>query len=267
MKDNLYFIVGSNSRLATEFLNILDHKKFIKIPRNYYSKEEIRNKLPSLKNFISKTKANKKYILVFAAITKKYSEDSLLINFELPKEIALYSNNQGYYSITFGTVMENHSASNDYINSKKALKIFLEKRNFNTHLHFQIGTLYGGNKPPEPHMFLGELFETLKSGKIFKMSSGQQLREYQSYFDCSNFMMNKIFEKKTGIVKIELNESITLLELAYHLFKHLNILPLLYVQDDKKIPNEIYVEETINEPLKNKEQVLQEIEEWIKSLM
>jgi hypothetical protein len=267
MKDNLYFLIGSNSRLATEFLKLLDYKKFIKVPRNYYSTEEIRNKLPSLKNFISKKKADKKYILVFAAITKKNSEDSLLINFELPKEIALYSDNQGYHSVTFGTVMENHSASNDYINSKKALKIFLEKRKFKTHLHFQIGTLYGGNKPPEPHMFLGELFENLQSGKIFTMSSGQQLREYQSYYDCSNFIMNKILEKKTGIIKIELNESITLLELAYHLFKHFNKLSLLNVQEHKKIPNEVYIEERINEPLKGKDIILQEIEEWIKSLM
>ena len=52
MKDKLYFIVGSNSRLATEFLNILDHKKFIKIPKgepeNFMDDSEFISKFRSL---------------------------------------------------------------------------------------------------------------------------------------------------------------------------------------------------------------------------
>jgi nucleoside-diphosphate-sugar epimerase len=86
--------------------------------------------------------------------------------------------------MTFGTIHENFPeavAANPYFQSKLRLGAWIgqaaEGEELRSRLlHLRLHTIYGN--PPSPIMFLGQLAHALKTGTRFRMSSGEQLREY-----------------------------------------------------------------------------------------
>lgn len=144
------------------------------------------------------------------------------VNFQLPKNLKLYSQKSGAKLVTFGTVMENFeeiSKSNSYLRSKRNYFEFLssdDQSNTNS-LHLQIHTWYGGESL-HAHMFLGQMFSALANKREFEMSSGVQLREYHNIFDdiaAAQFLLEKNVQ---GILQINHGEALRLKDLATSVF-------------------------------------------------
>ena len=86
--------------------------------------------------------------------------------------------------LTFGTIQEHFSelcATNPYLESKLELGRWMAAQTkihgaIGRFLHLRLHTLYGGE--PKPHMFIGQIVSSLQDRTVFRMSAGDQLREY-----------------------------------------------------------------------------------------
>lgn len=98
----------------------------------------------------------------------------------------------GVRFITLGTVMENFPeacAANPYLKSKYDLGSWMQSLasqtgNAGRLLHVRLHTVYGGARQlVKPHMFLGQMLHALEQNREFRMSAGDQLREYHHVDD------------------------------------------------------------------------------------
>ncbi len=144
------------------------------------------------------------------------------VNFQLPKNLKLYSQRTGVKIVTFGTVMENFeefSKSNSYLRSKRNYFEYLSSDNpsKNNSLHLQIHTWYGGESL-HAHMFLGQMFSALLKKQEFEMSSGIQLREYHNIFDDVAAVQFLLENDAHGILQINHGEALRLKDIACTVF-------------------------------------------------
>lgn len=155
------------------------------------------------------------------------------INYHLPRNLEKYSRHRGIKLVTFGTIMENFkelSNCNPYLWSKFEFYDYLTKEiesNVNL-LHLQIHTWYGVANP-NPGMFLGQILRALLMKEEFKMSSGNQLREYHNIYDDLSAMQYLISQNTTGIVQVNHGEALPLREIATTVFNSFSALNLLKI--------------------------------------
>ena len=94
--------------------------------------------------------------------------------------------------LTIGSVLEtfsNLAADNRYLASKAALWARVEGHTTDPRfkgrmMHLRGHTFYGG--APAPHLFLGQIYESLRTGRPLRMSEGRQLREYAHVEDVAS---------------------------------------------------------------------------------
>ena len=127
-----------------------------------------------------------------------------LTNPSLPKDDLIKANVSGpisvieatkadarYRYLTLGSILETIeplTAGNRYLTSKAMLWQHLRKLASKTPLqgrvaHLRGHTFYGGE--PATHSFLGQMYESLRTGDPFPMSNGRQLREYMHVQDAA----------------------------------------------------------------------------------
>jgi nucleoside-diphosphate-sugar epimerase len=97
-------------------------------------------------------------------------------------------------------------------------------------IHLQLNTLYGGKKY-HPHMFLGQLIESIKKDVEFKMSNGSQIREYHHVKDDVQALVSLIYSAHSGIIAINHNERIPIRKIAEYVFSELDKTHLLRIGD------------------------------------
>jgi nucleoside-diphosphate-sugar epimerase len=82
--------------------------------------------------------------------------------------------------LTFGTIHEDFPdlcRANPYFETKRELSLLVSRMGAPERFrHLRLHTVYGGT--PKEHMFLGQMVQALRTNTVFKMSSGEQLREY-----------------------------------------------------------------------------------------
>jgi nucleoside-diphosphate-sugar epimerase len=100
----------------------------------------------------------------------------------------------GIRYLTIGTVFEEFSAfasANLYAGSKRELceRLLAQEALTGTGraMHLRLHTVYGGQ--PKPYMFFGQMIEALRQGTEFRMSSGQQFREYHHAHDIAGAIL------------------------------------------------------------------------------
>jgi len=130
--------------------------------------------------------------------------------------------------LTIGSVLETFSsltASNRYLASKAALWARIERLAADPRLHGRIAhlrghTVYSGGAPA-PHSFLGQMYESLHTRRPFRMSEGQQLREYAHVDDVARSIAALLARPWAGPVAIDLStgEPVRLSELARAVFR------------------------------------------------
>jgi nucleoside-diphosphate-sugar epimerase len=131
--------------------------------------------------------------------------------------------------LTIGTVMENFPDAcepNAYLRSKLELGRWLVARSSEPQWagrcrHVRLHTVYGGTQL-KPHMFLGQVVAALRANQEFRMSSGEQLREYH-HVDDVVLSLTAILEAQwdrhaSPILEISSGHAVKLGELARAIF-------------------------------------------------
>jgi nucleoside-diphosphate-sugar epimerase len=154
--------------------------------------------------------------------------DLALANVEQPVSVieATLDRNQFRY-LTIGSVLETRlslTASNRYLASKAALwahikRVAVDPRLDGRIMHLRGHTFYGG--APAPHSFLGQMYDSLRAGRPFRMSEGRQLREYAHVDDVALSIIALLGRPWMGPVDLNLNtgEPVRLSELARAVFR------------------------------------------------
>lgn len=160
-------------------------------------------------------------------------KDLLDINFHLPKRLQEISLKRNFKLVTFGTIMEKFdgiATSNPYIFSKrKYLDYLIQSGHTKSNaLHLQIHTWYGGANL-KPFMFLGEMYSAIQKKEIFKMSLGEQLREYHHISDDLDVFKILLDVDASGVFEINHGEIISLKELAEYVFTSFELSNLLKI--------------------------------------
>jgi nucleoside-diphosphate-sugar epimerase len=156
------------------------------------------------------------------------ARDLALANVERPVGVigATIDREQLRY-VTIGSVLEtvpSLAASNRYLASKAALWTRIEALAADSRLdgriaHLRAHTVYGG--APAPHSFLGQMHESLRARRPFRMSEGRQLREYAHVDDVARSIAALLAGPWAGPVAIDLNtgEPVRLSDLARAVFR------------------------------------------------
>lgn len=158
--------------------------------------------------------------------------------------------------VTFGSVLERRSAlaeSNAYLHGKARLFDTWRRRHDElpvTWIHIQLHTLYGGTKPPHPSMFTGQMLAALVTGSEFKMSGGEQLREYHHVDDIARSVVQFLASHLDGSRALELSSgcAIPLRDLARSVFEHFHRLDLLSLGAQPTSVAEVYQNEYHRSP-------------------
>jgi nucleoside-diphosphate-sugar epimerase len=132
--------------------------------------------------------------------------------------------------LTIGSVLETFSGlttSNRYLASKRALWARIEDLAADPLLdgrimHLRGHTFYGG--APAPHLFLGQMYQSLRTGRPFCMTEGRQLREYAHVDDVALSIVALLAHTWTAPAAIDLStgEPVRLSELARAIFRAFN---------------------------------------------
>lgn len=172
----------------------------------------------------------------------KPESDHYQINFLLAKNIIDAAGRLGFRTVTFGTVMElliGSHTSNPYIASKTRLSDYILHLKQKTALHIRLHTLYGVGLP-SPFMFLGQIHHALSLHVTFKMSPGNQLREYHHIDDVVQAINQLVSLNQRGVVELNHGQALALKDLAAHIFSFFDCLELLQIAALPEPPKENY---------------------------
>jgi len=156
------------------------------------------------------------------------SSDLALANVERPARLIQDTiDRKQWRYLSIGSVLETHSnlaASNRYLASKRALwtriqELAADPRLNGRLMHLRGHTFYGG--APTPHLFLGQMYESLRAARPFRMSEGRQLREYAHVDDVALSIIALLARSWTGAIVTDLNsgEPVRLCDLARTVFR------------------------------------------------
>jgi len=172
-----------------------------------------------------------KFDIIFAnGITnpKEKKNNILYSNLIFPKAIIRASiDKTGIRYMTLGTIQEcfpkacNH---NPYLFSKLELGSWVKETanrpgGQGRLLHLRLHTVYSDSLIP--HMFIGQIAQSIKSGSRFFMSQGTQLREYHHADDISSSIVSILSRDWNFGPVIEINSGrpLRLADLARHIFR------------------------------------------------
>jgi nucleoside-diphosphate-sugar epimerase len=136
---------------------------------------------------------------------------------------------------TIGSVLEvlpSLAANNPYLTSKMRLWAHIKNLSADPRLHGRIRhlrahTCYGG--APASHLFLRQMYNSLRGSQPFRMNEGQQLREYAHVDDVALSIVALLTRTWTGSVALDLStgEPVRLSQLARSVFRAVDCEQLL----------------------------------------
>jgi hypothetical protein len=228
-------VIGENSKLAQALKKIYVNEEISFVGRKTTSPLIESPSSENLDQFILSLGTSP--VEIFNAIgildPEASKEDSFRINFQFPKALIEAVEKSDHRLVTFGTIMENYpdySLTNPYLESK--LELFNYIKSQGTHLqrtyHMQIHTWYGTGKPHE-FMFLGQILHALRTNTEFRMSSGNQLREYHHIYDDLEFTRNYLLDPTASVMQVSHGMPLELRKVAEVIFKHFDKLDLLRI--------------------------------------
>ncbi|TCM63885.1 NAD-dependent epimerase/dehydratase family protein [Rhizobium sp. BK068] len=160
------------------------------------------------------------------------SADLMKVNYHLPMNIMEGVAGLGIRAVTFGTVLETLflGNGNHYVQSKRALCAYVEEAASDKRdvAHLRLHTLYGIGEPA-PFMFLGLVFNALRSRAPFGMTLGRQLREYHHFTDEAAAIHRFTQDWKPGVTELNHGQPVTLKDIATTLFSAFDAESLLKV--------------------------------------
>ncbi|ATM93996.1 ADP-glyceromanno-heptose 6-epimerase [Yersinia frederiksenii] len=217
------FVIGGRGRLGNAICKSYLPEDITSLDRSIYANWwNIACQDDISRYFEARTKPGSLIFITAGILDPKLAQEAHLnVNYLLPKNIIEATSHLGLKVVTFGTIMEELvSTKNAYIESKSMLSNFISELSDVNTLHIRIHTLYG-NGLPSPSMFLGQLYSALKNRSIFKMSSGNQLREYHHIDDDVAAIHTLINKKIHGIFNLNHGKPVKLKDIASYVFEKL----------------------------------------------
>ncbi|HHT0592292.1 TPA: NAD-dependent epimerase/dehydratase family protein [Legionella anisa] len=236
-------IIGAHSRLGRSLAQFLSFDRSILLDRKIYDEWWRKNSADKISYFFEdlhkkwrgNTSEQIPMVFVPAGVLdpNRPEREHIQVNFSLAKNIIEGAGRLGFQTVTFGTVMETligSQTSNPYIASKTRLGDYVTDYSVKhaTALHIRLHTLYGVGLP-SPFMFLGQVLHALLHQIDFKMSPGNQLREYHHIDDDVRALINLVLLKKSGVIDLSHGQPLTLKALAHYIFAAFGCLELLEV--------------------------------------
>lgn len=208
--------------------------KYLRVGRQQISKWfESKDLFEAIRQFLINTQNDVREILIFAAVTDTSVSEVTMrkINVDLPIAVMDVARQLDIGVRTFGSVLESKAPkSSSYLMSKLDLSNEVEARREKGEnvLHVRFHTHYGAGEP-SPHMFLGQALAAIRTGKVFEMSSGNQIRQYQHVDDLLGAISLVLNENGKAIYEISHSENLTLREIAESVFSHFGCKELLRI--------------------------------------
>lgn len=227
------FVIGSRGRLGNAICQYYPASNITALDRSLYDNWGISSSKNDIYRYFEEKATPNSVIFIAAGLLepKLPQEAHININYLLPKNIIDATTHLGLKIITFGTIMEELvSTSNPYINSKAMLGSYIsELSHINKNiLHIRIHTLYGVGLP-SPFMFLGQIYNSLRDKSIFKMSPGNQLREYHHVDDDVKAISMLVDRNTYGVFNLSHSNPVKLKDIASYIFKGFGLEELLSI--------------------------------------
>lgn len=139
------------------------------------------------------------------------------VNYGLPKNIIQAVSRAGVTVVTFGTIMEGEGfPRNPYIDSVIARPKFVQsKLSTAILLRFRLHTHYGPGTTG-PFMFLGQLLAAIRTSRVFRISSGRQMREFHHLENEAVAIRNVAASRAIGLTRVSHGCSVTPGKVAEH---------------------------------------------------
>lgn len=225
------FVIGSRGRLGNAIYQSYPKERITALDRSVYENWGGSSYRNEISRYFEKIVKPDSIIFIAAGLLdpKLSQEAHLNVNYLLPKHIIEATSHLGLKVVTFGTIMEELvSTQNAYINSKTMLGNYISNLSNINALHIRIHTLYGVGLP-SPFMFLGQLYNSLKNESIFKMSPGNQLREYHHIDDEVEAIHTLINNNANGCFNLSHGQSVKLKDIANYIFKEFHLENILSI--------------------------------------
>jgi nucleoside-diphosphate-sugar epimerase len=132
-----------------------------------------------------------------------------------------------------------YAMSNNYLESKLRFYNQFQLNEYwaGSNLHIQMHTLYGG-RHIHSHMFLGQIYSSLMNQEPFKMSGGEQIREYHHLDDVANAIRIIGETQESGVRNISSGAPEKLKNIAKAIFSHFDVTPLLNLSSERMNEND-----------------------------
>ncbi len=169
-------------------------------------------------------------------------------NVEFVQKIVDASQGADARFLTFGTIQEHFPelcATNPYLESKLELGRWMVLQSKASKLrgrflHLRLHTVYGGE--PKPHMFIGQIVRSLQDQTVFRMSAGDQLREYHHADDVAlgvwNLLQRDWRELADPVLDMNSGQPLRLADLARTIYREFEASDLLDVGALARPPQE-----------------------------
>lgn len=218
-----YYLIGASGRLGRAIAEEYASSGIVSLDRAVYEDwSESRGEILVSRYFEKEIAEEGSVIFIASGLldSRLSKEDLLKVNYGLPRNIIEGVKNSGIKIITFGTVMERLlNFDNPYVQSKVALSNYVENVGQGRGVtHIQLHTLYGIGKP-SPFMFLGQILESLRYNRPFRMTSGLQLREYHHLTDDAKVIRYIEESIGSGVVNLSHGRPLGLKEIAESIFR------------------------------------------------
>ena len=226
-------ILGADGRLGGGLVKTAEPRAPIQVTRRQLAELRESIKRGSFDKFLLSHPDEQILVLIAIGNTDPSApvQDLLEANFEVPKMIADATTRMNVRIVTFGTVLEVLSETdNEYVSIKRAWADFVAEqvclgRNM---LHLRLNTLYGAGQPHD-HMFLGQILRSIRANEVFEMSSGRQFREYHHVEDDARAIWRLAAGDIRGLESLSHGQPVQLASLATRIFDSLGKSSLLRI--------------------------------------
>jgi len=188
------------------------------------------SKQKSLMTFLDGLPQSSEIHICFGNTNSKVGLEHLMkVNCLWPLLIAKRAMNREIRVISYGSALESMGIDNDYFSSKREFDTQLKRiRIDNLSTRIKLHTLYSDARP-HAHMFLGQVYLSIRDKIPFNMTSGRQLREFHYVDDVIQSLAHALRDKTVVDLEISHGKPNRLNQMAEYLFNSFKLRNLLNI--------------------------------------